>query len=178
MPQGLEQHKGAAGGAAAGAAGGALIGGVAGGTKGAVIGGLLGALAGGAVGHYAYDAKRNQSQTNQVYGYNDPTASVRVESASVKPTTSKRGGRVDLSFSYAVLTTGQNPVPITETREIWYGNSLWSSPEVQVERVGGTYQSSVPIFLPNDANLGTYRVRYIVRAGTAKDVRESSFTVK
>lgn len=178
MPQGLEQHKGAAGGAAAGAAGGAIIGGVAGGTRGAVIGGLLGALAGGAVGHYAYDVKRSQAQTNQAYGYNDPNASVRVESVSIKPTSPRRGDRVDLSFSYAVLTTGQNPVAITEVREISYGNAPWSSPEARVDRVGGTYQSTVPIFLPNDAKAGTYRVRFIVQTGTMKDVRESSFTVR
>ncbi len=178
MPQGVEEHKGAAGGAAAGAAGGAIIGGLAGGGKGAVIGGLLGALAGGAVGHYAYDQKRSQAQTNQAYAYNDPNASVRIESASVKPTTVTRGGREDLAFSYAVLTTSQEPVSVKETREIWYGNTLWSSPETTVERTGGTFESSVPIFIPNDAGAGKFKVRFIVQVGNTKDVRESSFTVK
>lgn len=178
MPEGLERHKGAAGGAAAGAAGGAIIGGVAGGTRGAIIGGLLGALAGGAVGHYAYDQKRNQAQTNQAYKYDDPQASVRVESVSVAPTRPRRGERVNLDFSYAVLTTSQNPVSVRETREITYNNAVWASPEVEVERVGGTYRSSVPIFIPNDAKLGTYRVRFITETGRTKDVRESSFTVR
>ena len=178
MPETIQQHKGAAGGAAAGAATGAIIGGVAGGGRGAVIGGLLGALAGGAGGHHAYDVKRSQAQTNQVYGYQDPSASVRIESASAKPATVKRGDRVDLSLSDAVLTTSQSPVPIKETREIWFGNTLWSSPEAQVDRTGGTYQSSVPIFIPNDTKPGKYRVRFIVQAGTDKDTSESTFTVK
>jgi hypothetical protein len=178
MPQGIEQHKGAAGGAAAGAAGGAIIGGVAGGTRGAVIGGLLGALAGGAVGHYAYDQKRNQAQTNQVYGYNEAGPSVSIESVSVKPVSPRKGDLVDLSFSYAVLTTGPNPVAVKETREISYGGNPWSSPEVRVDRVGGTYQSSVPIFIPTDAKPGTYRVRFIAEAGQTRDVREAAFTVK
>ncbi len=178
MPPEVEQHKGAAGGAAAGAAAGAIIGGAASGGRGAVIGGLLGALAGGAIGHYAYDTKRNQMQTNQVYGYQDTTPSLRMESVSVQPGNVKRGDRVDLSCSYAVLTTGQTPIQVKETREIWLGNTLWSSPEVQVDRVGGTYQSSVPIFLPNDIKPGTYRVRFIVQAGTTKDAKEASFTVK
>jgi outer membrane lipoprotein SlyB len=178
IPQGLEKHKGAAGGAAIGAAGGAIIGGVAGGTRGAIIGGLLGALAGGAVGHYAYDQKRNQAQTNEIYKYDNPRASVREESVSVTPIRPRRGDRVNLDYSYAVLTTSQNPISLREIREITYGNTVWSSPEVQVERVGGTYRSSVPIFIPNDAKLGTYRVRFIIETGTTRDVRESSFTLR
>lgn len=178
MPQGYEQHKGAAGGAAIGAGAGLILGGAAGGGKGALIGGLLGALAGGAVGHYAYDQKRNQAQTNQTYAYTEPNASVRVESVSVKPKTVRRGERVELTYSYAVLTTSQGPVQIKEIREIYQGGTLWSSPEVQVERTGGTYQSSVPVVIPGDTKAGTYRVKFVAQAGTAKDAREATFVVK
>jgi predicted lipid-binding transport protein (Tim44 family) len=178
MPEGVQQHKGAAGGAAAGAAGGAIIGGVAGGTKGAIIGGLLGALAGGAVGHYAYDQKRSQAQTNQAYAYTDPNASVRVESVSIAPKTVRRGERVDLNYSYAVLTTSQAPVAVREVREIYQGSMLWSAPEVEVQRAGGTYQSSVPVMIPNDAKPGTYKVKFIAQTGNTKDAREATFTVR
>jgi hypothetical protein len=173
-----EEHKGAATGAGIGAATGAVIGGLAGGTKGAVIGGLLGVLAGGAVGHYAYDKKKTQVQTNKDYGYTGSGAQVRIESAQASPTKVKPGDKVDLNCTYAVLTNSNEAVNVREAREIYYGDSLWGNPEVREDRQGGTYQSGIPIVLPGDAKKGTYKVRFIMEAGSSKDVRETSFTVQ
>jgi surface antigen len=179
---GLEEHKGATTGAAVGAGLGGLIGAAtaSGGdrTKGAIMGALLGGLVGGAIGHYAYDQKRTQTDTNNTYGYKDSAASIRIEAADVNPRTVKRGEKIDTRLTYAVLTTSNEIVTVKETREIFYGSSLWGNPETSVDRQGGTYQSSIPIFLPNDMQRGTYKVRYTIQTATAKDTREASFTVQ
>ncbi len=173
-----EEHKGAATGAGVGAAAGAVIGGLSGGTRGAVIGGLIGVLAGGAVGHYAYDRKKTQAETNKAYGYTGSGASATIESVQVTPRSIKPGQKVDLNYTYAVLTNTQDAVSVRELREIYYGNDLWGNPEVKVDRTGGTYQSTIPISLPTDAKKGTYKVRYIVEAGSSKDSREATFIVQ
>ena len=175
----MEEHKGATVGGAAGAATGVVIGGIAGGTRGAVIGGLLGALAGGAVGHYAYDQKKGQEATNKTYGYKgDRPGSATIESVQVIPTSVKPGQQVNLKCTYAVLAQTDQTVSIREVREIYFGNDLWGSPEVQVDRRGGTYESSIPLVLPKDAKKGTYRVRYMVQTDTSKDMRDASFRVQ
>jgi len=178
----LEEHKGAATGAAVGAGLGGLIGAAVApgghGLAGAIIGGLAGGLIGGAVGHYAFDTKRTQTETNKAYGYTpDKGSSVRIESIDVKPKTVKAGGKLDTNLTYAVLTPSNEGVNIKEIREIWYGDSLWGNPETTVSRQGGTYQSNIPIFLPSDIKKGTYKVRYIVQTDFSKDMREASFTV-
>lgn len=174
----VEEHPGAATGAGVGGVTGAVIGGLTGGTKGAVIGGLIGVLAGGAVGHYAYDKRKSQAETNKTYGYSGTAAQVRIESVQAVPGTVKAGGKVDLNGTYAVLTNSNQAVSVREAREIYYGDNLWGNPEVTENRQGGTYQSTIPIVLPKDAKKGTYKVRYIVESGTAKDVREATFTVQ
>jgi hypothetical protein len=173
-----EEHKGAATGAGVGGAAGAVIGGLTGGTKGAIIGGLLGVLAGGAVGHYAYDKKKSQAETNQAYGYAGSGAQVRIESAQVSPQKIKPGDKVDLNCTYALLTNNNETVNVREAREIYYGDNLWGNPEVREDRQGGTYQSTIPVVLPKEAHKGTYKVRFIMEAGSSKDVRESTFTVQ
>lgn len=45
------------------------------------------------------------------------------------------------------------------------------------EHKGGTYRSNTPIFLPKDAQKGTYKVLYIVQTAYSKDTREASFVV-
>jgi hypothetical protein len=89
----------------------------------------------------------------------------------------KAGEKVDLDLTYAVLTTSDEMARVREIREIWIGDNQFGNPETTVERKGGTYQSNIPIFLPKDAQKGTYKVRYIVQTDYSKDTRETSFTV-
>lgn len=143
-----------------------------------ITGGLTGAMAGSAIGRYAYGVERNQSETNKEYGYaHDRGTAARIESATVTPRFTKPGDRIDLKVTYVVLTHSSEPTMVREIREIWYGENLWGSPEVQVERGGGTYESTIPLYLPDDLRPGTYKVRYIVRTPTSRDVREANFTV-
>lgn len=177
----LEEHKGAATGGAIGAGLGGLIGAAVApgghGLQGAIIGGVAGALLGGAVGHYGFDKKKTQVETNNAYAYNDANVSVRIETINVNPKKVKAGEKVDLDMTYAVLTTSEGIARVKEIREIWIGDNQFGNPETTVEHKGGTYQSNMPIFLPQDAQKGTYKVRYIVQTDYSKDTREASFTV-
>lgn len=177
----LEEHKGATTGGAVGAGLGGLIGAAVApgghGLQGAIIGGLAGAILGGVVGHYAFDTKKTQADTNKTYAYNDSNVTVRIETIDVQPKKVKAGEKVDLSLTYAVLTTSNGVARVREIREIWIGDNQFGNPETTVERKGGTYESNIPIFLPKDAQKGTYKVRYIVQTDYSKDTRETSFTV-
>jgi len=178
-----EEHKGAATGAAVGGATGVLAGAVLGksGSKTgtAIIGGLAGALVGGLIGHYAYDQKKTKEETAQKYAYQPSMGTVlRIEGVTAMPGTVKPGEKVDLNATYAVLAATDTDINITETREIRIGSELVGKPEVNVTRRGGTYSSTVPLFLPSDAKPGTYTVMTTIQSENAKDSREASFTVK
>jgi hypothetical protein len=178
-----EEHKGAATGAAVGGATGAIAGGIlahsGAKTETAILGGLAGALVGGLIGHYAYDAKKTKEETAQKYNYQSSMGTmVRLEEVSVMPNTVKPGDKVELKATYAVLEAADKDINITETREIKMGTELIGKPEVNVVRRGGTYSSTVPLFLPANAKTGTYSVITTVQSQTAKDSREMFFTVK
>jgi hypothetical protein len=178
-----EEHKGAATGAAVGGATGVLAGAVLGksGSKTgtAIIGGLAGALVGGLIGHYAYDQKKTKEETAQKYAYQSSMGKVlRIEGVTAMPSVVKPGEKVDLNATYAVLAATDTDINITETREIRIGGELVGKPEVNVTRRGGTYSSTVPLFLPSDAKPGTYTVMMTIQSENAKDSRETSFTVK
>jgi uncharacterized membrane protein len=178
-----EEHKGAATGAAVGGATGVLAGAVLGksGSKTgtAIIGGLAGALVGGLIGHYAYDQKKTKEETAQKYAYQSSMGTVlRIEGVTAMPSVVKPGEKVDLNATYAVLAPTDTDITITETREIRMGGELVGKPEVNVTRRGGTYSSTVPLFLPSDAKPGTYTVMTTIQSEKAKDSKQTSFTVK
>ena len=180
----LESHKGAATGAGVGAATGAVAGAVIAGkgsrTEGAIIGGLLGALVGGAIGHYAYDQKMTREETVNKYSYQSSSGTiVRLENTSALPSNVTAGEKVELKATYAVLTPSpETEVSITEMREIRYGVEIVGKPEVTLMHKGGTYTSTVPMFMPSDAKKGTYTVLTIIQAADSKDTQEIKFTVQ
>lgn len=176
-----EEHKGAAVGAGVGAAAGTALGAVLGkDTKSAVLGGVFGALVGGAIGHYAYDKQKTREETVKTYNYEASKGTIlTIEDASSSPETASPGDLVELKMTYAVL----NPAPntkskITEIREITHNGGLVGNPEVTVDRVDGTYTSTVPLKLSANAEKGVYKVRSTVQSENAKDTREASFTVQ
>lgn len=180
----MKEHKGAATGAGIGAATGALAGALLGKkgakTEAAIIGGLLGALVGGAVGHYTYDVKKTRQETAQKYDYQPSTGTmVRIEYTSVEPGNIKPGDKVKLTATYALLSPSpDSDITTTEIREIRHEGELVGKPEVTVTRKGGTYFSSVPLFLPSDAKTGIYRVVTTIQAANAKDSSGTTFVVK
>jgi hypothetical protein len=178
----LNKHEGATTGATVGAGVGAVIGAVAAPKgkelEGAIIGGVAGALIGGTIGHYAYDVKRNQVETNKLYGFSGKELVARIEEVSVFPKSAKPGQSIKTEMTYAILTTSSSPVRVREKREIYYMGELWGNPEVTVERRGGTYVSDLPIILPKDLKRGTYRVRFVVETENSRDTREETFVVQ
>jgi len=179
-----EEHRGAAVGAGVGAATGAVAGAVLAGegsrAKGAIIGGLVGALLGGAIGHYTVDKKKTAHETTTKYAYDQSAGTVvRIEDSNVMPHIVAPGGTVNLEATYAVMaTSGEIQVPITESREVTFNGELVGNPEVSVHHATGTYHTTVPLFLPADANKGKYKVITTIRSAAGKDSRESSFTVQ
>jgi hypothetical protein len=178
-----EEHKGAATGAGIGAATGAVAGALLGSkgakTEMAILGGLAGALAGGLIGHYAYDQKRTKDETAQKYNYNaSQGALLRIEDVSVVPATAKPGDTVEMKMTYALLGVGSGKeAALTETREIRYEGEMYGKPQINVSRADGTYVTSVPITLPNDAKKGKYSVISTVQSPYASDAKEASFQV-
>jgi len=179
-----EEHKGVATGAGAGAATGAVAGALLGSkgskTEMALLGGLLGALAGGAIGHYAYDQKRTKEETAQKYNYKPSEGTVlRIEDVSVVPSMAKPGDKVDMKMTYAVLgVAAGKELEISEIREIRYQGELYGKPEIQVTRDDGTYSSSIPLTLPNDAKKGKYTITMTVKGPSVSDSKEVSFQIQ
>lgn len=177
----IEEHKGATSGGVIGAGLGALIGSAVApgghGFEGALIGGIAGAILGGAAGHYGFDKKKTQVETNNTHTYNDANVTVRIETVNVHPKKVKAGEKIDLNMTYAVLTTSEGIARVREIREIWIGDHQLGNPETTIEHKGGTYQSNIPIYLPKDAKKGTYKVLYSVQTAYSKDTREASFIV-
>ncbi len=68
-------------------------------------------------------------------------------------------------------------IDLIEKREITHAGQIIGNPEVAVSRPGGTYTSTVPLSLPSDAKMGTYRVRTTIQATTSSDTCESTFYV-
>jgi hypothetical protein len=176
----IQQHKGAAVGAGVGAATGTAAGAIFGKSAGAaVIGGLLGGLVGGVIGHYAYDQPKDGTQTAKDYNYDPSQGTVlTIENASAAPQSIHPGDTVDLGLRYALLTPSSgSQYEVTETREIRHNGELLGRPQVRVERSDGTYQSTIPLRLPSNAEPGTYEVTYVVQTPGASDTRQTTFRV-
>ncbi len=179
-----EEHQGAAKGAGIGAVGGAVAGALLAGegsrTKGAILGGLAGALLGGVIGNYTVDKKKSAQETTSKYGYQSSSGTVvRIEGSRVSPTSTGPGGTVNLEATYAVMApSNDSQVSITESREVTLNGQLVGNPEVTVTHNAGTYHTSIPLILPEDAQKGTYRVITTIKTDTGKDSREALFTVQ
>jgi hypothetical protein len=179
-----EEHKGAGTGAAVGGATGAVAGALLGAsgakTEMAIVGGLVGVLVGGAIGHYAYDKKRDREQTNSMYNYQSTSGpTLRIEDVSALPATARPGDTVDLNTTYAVMTPDpESEIRVTEIREIRHAGDLVGRPEITVTRSGGTYTSSIPLILPNDAKSGEYVVTTTVQTANASDSRSTTLYVR
>ena len=174
-----QQHQSESVGAGVGAAGGAAVGLLAGGGRGALAGGLLGAIAGGVVGHYLHNQDRTQQETAKEYNYQPSQGTmISIKSDSVVPDSVKPGGTVNLDTTYALLTpTPNQEVTVTEARVIKHNGQLVGNPQVTINRVGGTYSTTLPLQLPSNAAKGVYNVTTTVKTANASDSRETSFRV-
>jgi hypothetical protein len=168
-----------AAGAGVGGAGGAIIGGLASGGTGAVIGGLAGVLAGGAVGNLLDRQERTRAATAETMAYTSEKGNlVRIEEVSLNPQSIRPGETVNVNVQYAIVTpNGRDPVRIREMRQIYYEGDLVGNPVVEIERLDGTYWSTLPIKLPASAAPGRYDVVVGIEMNGTLDRWEARFTV-
>lgn len=168
-----------AAGAGAGGAGGAVIGGLASGGTGAVIGGLAGVLAGGVVGSLLDRQERTRAATAETMAYSVEKGDlVRIEEVSLNPQAIRPGETVNVNVQYAIITpSGRDPVRVREVRQIYYQGDLVGNPVVEVERLDGTYWSTLPIKLPASATPGLYTVVVGVEMNGTLDRWESRFNI-
>jgi hypothetical protein len=166
-------------GAGVGGGGGAIIGGLAGATKGAVIGGLAGALAGGVIGNLLDRQERTRVGTAETVAYTQEKGNlVRIEEVSLNPQAVRPGETVNVNIQYAIITPlGTDPVHVREVRQIYHQGDLVGNPVVELERLDGTYWSTLPIKLPVSAAPGRYDVVVGVEMNGTLDRWESRFTV-
>ena len=171
-----EEHRGAAiGGGTSGAMAAPAHG------PGIVIGTLVGGLAGAAIGNYAYDQKRTYQEASSQYAYNyNQTRQnlVRIENTDVSPNTVSPGGGVTLASTYTVLGPPDTPVEVTESRQVIHDGLIIGTPTVTIQRIGGTFESRIPVTLPKDAKPGVYVVKTTIASAGTTDSKESSFTVE
>lgn len=139
----------------------------------------MGALEGGKIGHYTYEVKNTYEETSEEYNYQPASGTmVRIEDVSAFPTNVKPGDQVELAATYALLDASPDAdIKITEIREIRYEGELVGRPKVTLTHKGGTYSSTVPLFLPKDAKTGTYKVIITIQTPNTRDSGEINFTV-
>jgi hypothetical protein len=166
-------------GAGANGAGGAVVGGPAGGGTGTVVGGLTGVLAGGGVGGILDRQERTRAATAETMAYSVEKGDlVRIEEVSLNPQSIRPGETVNVNVLYAIITpSGRDPVRVREIRRIYYQGDLVGNPVVDVERLDGTYWSTLPIKLPASAAPGLYTVVVGVEMNGTLDRWESRFHI-
>jgi hypothetical protein len=179
LERAIKDNPKTAGGAGVAGAGGAVIGGLAGGGTGAVIGGLAGVLAGGVVGNVLDRQERTRAATAETMAYSVEKGSlVRIEEVSLNPQAIRPGETINVNVQYAIITpSGKDPVRVREVRQIYYQGDLVGNPVVEIERLDGTYWSTLPIKLPASAAPGSYAVVVGVEMNGALDRWESRFNI-
>ena len=176
VTQTAKENPGAAVGAGVGGAAGVALGGS---TQGRVVGGLLGALVGGAVGHYVYDRRQDRDETAEKYDYTPESGTkLEIEEASADPQKVRPGESVEIKMTYALLNPSEEAqTQVTEVREILYEGEMVGRLEQVVNQADGTYTSTVPIQLPEQAEAGTYQVKTTVKTPNETAEETTTFTV-
>ncbi len=179
LERAIKDNPRTAAGAGVAGTGGAVIGGLAGSTQGAVIGGLAGVLAGGVIGNLLDRQERTRAATAETIAYSREKGNlVRIEAVSLNPQSIRPGEAVNVNVQYAIITPGgADAVRVREVRQIFYQGDLVGNPVVAIERLDGTYWSTLPIILPPSAAPGRYDVVVGVEMNGMLDRWESRFTV-
>jgi hypothetical protein len=166
-------------GTGAGGAAGAPVDSLANGGAGAVIGGLTGVLAGGAIGNSLDRQERTRDATAETVAYSEEKGNlVRIEEVSLSPQALRPGETVNIDVQYAIITrSGTEPIRVREIRHIYYQGDLVGNPVVEVQRLDGTYWSTLPIKLPPTATPGRYDVVVGVEMSGTLDRWEARFTI-
>jgi hypothetical protein len=149
-----------------------------GGTE-SVIGGLAGVLAGGVIGNPRDRQERTRAATAETVAYSEEKGNlVRIEEVSLSPQALRPGETVNIDVQYAIITrSGTEPIRVREIRRIYFQGDLVGNPVVEVQRLDGTYWSTLPIKLPPTATPGRYDVVVGVEMSGTLDRWEARFTI-
>ena len=150
--------------------------------EGAVIGSIFGGLAGASIGNNEYHLQRSEELAARQYSYNEGQARqdlVRIEDAYASPKTVVPGDAVNLVSTFTVLTPYRRLALVHEVREVRNdAGEIIGKPEVTIRREGGTWTSSMPLKIPENARPGRYSVTTIVETDSAGDSRDFAFQVE
>jgi hypothetical protein len=146
---------------------------------GAAIGGLTGMLAGGAIGNLRDRQQRTRAATAETVAYSEEMGNVvRIEEVSLSPQAIRPGETVNINVQYAIITrSGTEPNRVREIRRIYHQGDLVGNPVVEVQRLDGTYWSTLPIKMPRTATPGRYDVVVGVEMNGTLDRWEAHFTI-
>ena len=148
---------------------------------GAAAGGLLGW---GVVALSEYNARqvRTTSADQRIYGLTGPVDStqIKIRKGSSAPKKVKPGQGVKISTDYSViLPPNESGVNVTESWTLKKdGQVLMDFAPQTNRRTAGGWNADAEIPIPSDAKPGTYVVLHKVKAGSAYDEDESTFTVR
>lgn len=176
-----QEHPKAAMGAGIGAAGGAIAGGLLSGSrKGMIYGALAGALAGGIVGAVMDHQDKTAAETNATHNYKpDQGVQLQVENATADPQSVAPGKDVALKMTYAVMAPNpQQQVALTERRLVTLNGEMMVDRSTDVSHVPGTWTSTLPVTLPDNAPKGTYQMVVTVSSGGQSTSMTTTFTVQ
>lgn len=168
-------------GTAAGAAGGILLGGmIFKSTTGAIVGGLLGGLTGGVIGKAMETQKQEYAETAKAYNYTPTQGTiVHMEKVEALPATIKAGDTIHLISHYSLLTPDPSQeLSVVEWRKITKAGQAVGDPGLRVQRKGGTWATTIPLTLSNNAEPGVYKVDMEVQANGSQSSKTTTFTVK
>ena len=97
---------------------------------------------------------------------------LRLDKVEVRPNQARRGGTLQLSTTYTILTPEQVALPVAITREIFYREkSLGRTKSIESRVYNGTRTQHIDFTLPADAAPGIYQLitKISTGYGTAQD---------
>ncbi len=151
------------------------------GRRGPTTGMLDGVLAGGTVGRYEDEEAKDQAQTVRDYGYTPAQGPlIAFDFVRANPVIVPAGETVNINTEYAVLLPAAGQLTtVNETREFSKDGVPAGKVSIEVERISGSYKSTIPFTIPSGAAAGNYQVTVTIEAqgGALKDSKESFFKV-
>jgi hypothetical protein len=151
------------------------------GRRGSMNGMLEGVLIGGVPGRYEDEEAKDLAQTVRDYGYTAAQGPVvAFDFVRANPAVIPAGETVNVNTEYAVLLPApEQLVTVVETRAFSKDGVPAGKVSIEVERVGGSYKSTIPFTIPASAAPGNYQVTVTIEAqgGAVKDTKETFFKV-
>jgi len=126
--------------------------------------------------------EQRQAREEAVARYNYcPTSGcvVRLESLQVRPDKAYRGENITLTTTYTILTPEQVAIPVTISRELFFGGkSLGKVQSTNTRNNNGTWSRAIDLALPANVAPGIYTIVSRISTGYGSDEKSIQFTVE